>query len=219
VNRFTVKIVALLMLLSIGLGMSVSPGFAQAQPAAAAEHSEHHEGATAHGPKLGELISPAAVAPFCLLLLCIALFPLLNPHWWEHNKNKGIIAAVLGVPIILYLLTFGEHGWHSLEHAGKEYVSFLVLLGSLFVVSGGVYVRGSLKGSPLLNTMFMALGAAIASFIGTTGASMLLIRPLLRANDKRNKVAHIVVFFIFIVSNCGGLLTPLGDPPLFLGFL
>lgn len=223
-NSTSVKMVASLMLLSIGILASVSPVFAQERPAAAhdhvaADHAEHPEGEAAHGPKLGEQISPAAVAPFCLLLLCIALFPLLNPHWWEHNQNKGIIAAFLGVPIILYLLTFGEHGLHSLEHAGKEYVSFLVLLGSLFVVSGGVYVRGSLKGSPLLNTMFMALGAAIASFIGTTGASMLLIRPLLRANEKRNKVAHVVVFFIFVVSNCGGLLTPLGDPPLFLGFL
>lgn len=169
--------------------------------------------------KLGEMLDPASVAPFAILLLCIALFPLLHPHWWEHNRNKGIIAAVLGIPVVIYLLNFGHHGMEALEHAGKEYVSFLTLLGSLFVISGGVYVRGSLKGSPLLNAMFLALGALLASFIGTTGASMLLIRPLLRANEKRNRVAHVVVFFIFIVSNCGGLLTPLGDPPLFLGFL
>ena len=229
-NRFTIKTVALL-LLSMGLSVSVSSVIAQDKPAAAvtdkhgadehgaAEHAENHDAAAAHGPKLGESLNPAAVAPFCLLLLCIALFPLLNPHWWEHNKNKLIIAGALGVPIILYLLSFGHQGLEALEHAGKEYLSFLVLLGSLFVISGGVFVRGSLKGSPLVNTTFMALGAAIASFVGTTGASMLLIRPLLRANDKRKKVAHIVVFFIFIVSNCGGLLTPLGDPPLFLGFL
>lgn len=173
-----------------------------------------------HPPqKLGELMNVAAVAPFALLLLCIALFPLMNPHWWEHNRNKGIIVAVLGLPVIAYLMTFGHSGLEAMEHSGKEYLSFLVLLGSLFVISGGVYVKGSLKGAPFVNTLFLGLGAVIASFVGTTGASMLLIRPLLRANERRTRVTHIVVFFIFIVSNCGGLLTPLGDPPLFLGFL
>ena len=173
-----------------------------------------------HAPeKLGDLMNVAAVAPFAALLLCIALFPLLNPHWWEHNRNKGIIVAVLGLPVIAYLLSFGHHGLHAMEHTGKDYVSFLMLLGSLFIISGGIYVRGALHGSPVINTLFLGLGACIASFIGTTGASMLLIRPLLRANERRSQVAHVVVFFIFVVSNCGGLLTPLGDPPLFLGFL
>ncbi len=169
--------------------------------------------------KLGDHLNVVSVAPFTLLLLCIALFPLLNPHWWEHNRNKGIIVAVLGIPVLAYLSLFGHHGLEAMEHAGKEYVSFLLLLGSLFVISGGIFVRGALRGSPMVNTLFLGLGACIASFIGTTGASMLLIRPLLRANGHRAKVAHIVVFFIFVVSNCGGLLTPLGDPPLFLGFL
>ncbi|MBM4075775.1 MAG: sodium:proton antiporter, partial [Planctomycetes bacterium] len=123
------------------------------------------------------------------------------------------------LPVVIYLVQQGHTGTHALEHVAKEYVSFLLLLGSLFVISGGVFVKGSLYGSPLLNSAFLALGACIASVVGTTGASMLLIRPLLRANEKRNRVAHIVVFFIFVVSNCGGLLTPLGDPPLFLGFL
>lgn len=172
------------------------------------------------GPqKLGDMMNVAAIAPFAAILLCIALFPLLNPHWWEHNKNKGIIVAALGLPVIAYLFSFGHHGVEAMEHSAKEYVSFLLLLGSLFVISGGIYVRGALHGSPALNTMFLCLGACIASFIGTTGASMLLIRPLLRANERRSQVKHVVVFFIFIVSNCGGLLTPLGDPPLFLGFL
>ena len=183
------------------------------------ETTGHGPAAHGHGPKLGEMISPVSVAPFVILLLCIAIFPLANPHWWEHNRNKGIIAAGLGVPVVLYLMQFGGAGTHALEHASKEYGSFLMLLGSLFVISGGVYVRGAFQGSPLVNTLFLALGACVASFIGTTGASMLLIRPLLRANEKRSRVAHVVVFFIFIVSNCGGLLTPLGDPPLFLGFL
>lgn len=190
-------------------------------PAAATTSPDAAHARDAHGdgPKLGALISPAAIAPFALLLLCIAIFPLANPHWWEHNRNKGIIAAALGIPVTAYLLSFGGAGTHALEHVAKEYVSFLLLLGSLFVISGGVYVRGALHGSPLLNTAFLGLGACIASFVGTTGASMLLIRPLLRANRDRSRVAHVVVFFIFVVSNCGGLLTPLGDPPLFLGFL
>src|SRR5439155_12753969 len=97
--------------------------------------------------------------------------------------------------------------------------AFLTLLASLFVISGGIYLRGSLAGTPLVNTCFLSLGAVLASFIGTTGASMLLIRPLLRANEPRVRKTHIVIFFIFIVSNGGGMLTPLGDPPLFLGFL
>ncbi len=169
--------------------------------------------------KLGDSMNVAAISPFAILLLCIALFPLLKPHWWEHNRNKGMIVLGLGIPVIAYLCSFGHHGIEALEHSGKEYVSFLFLLGSLFVISGGIYVRGALHGSPSVNTMFLGLGACIASFIGTTGASMLLIRPLLRANERRSQVAHVIVFFIFVVSNCGGLLTPLGDPPLYLGFL
>ena len=187
-------------------------------PAVIAADAPHAEGEQVV-EKLGDRLNVVSVVPFAALLLCIATFPLFNPHWWEHNRNKGMIVLGLGIPVILYLLTFGHHGVESIEHAGKEYVSFLVLLGALFVISGGIYVRGALRGSPLINSYFMGLGALIASFIGTTGASMLLIRPLLRANGHRHNVAHIVVFFIFIVSNCGGLLTPLGDPPLFLGFL
>ncbi len=212
-NRFSSLLMALVLSICLSVLAGPSSTFA-ADHAASTADGDH---ASAH--KLGDLVHPASVAPFGLLLLCIAVFPLLNPHWWEHNKNKGLIVAALGIPIAGYILTFGHHGLEALEHAGKEYVSFLVLLGSLFVISGGVYVRGSLKGSPIVNSMFLGLGAAIASFIGTTGASMLLIRPLLRANERRTRVAHVVVFFIFTVSNCGGLLTPLGDPPLFLGFL
>src|SRR5690606_37506061 len=113
----------------------------------------------------------------------------------------------------------GAAGVHQLLEKGHEYLAFILLLGSLFVVTGGIVIRGSLSGTPLLNTLLIGIGGGIASFIGTTGASVLLIRPLLRANRPRRRKAHIVVFFIFVVSNCGGLLTPLGDPPLFLGFL
>jgi len=194
---------------------------------AAGEHHDeahHYEEAHAgghddHGPKLGTLIPMASMIPFGLLLLSIAVFPLANPHWWEHNSSKGMIAAILAIPTAIYLATLGTAGTHALLHAGEEYISFVLLLGSLFVISGGVYVRGRMACTPAMNTLVLTIGTAIASFVGTTGASMLLIRPLLRANAVRNRVAHIVVFFIFTVSNCGGLLTPLGDPPLFLGFL
>ncbi len=160
------------------------------------------------------------VLPFALQLLCIALLPLVAPHFWESNRNKGIIALLLGLPVAAYLVgVHGSAGVHQLVEKMEEYASFIILLTSLFVVTGGIYVRGSLSGTPLVNTGVLALGTLLASWIGTTGASVLLIRPLLRANATRQRKAHIVVFFIFTVSNCGGLLTPLGDPPLFLGFL
>jgi Na+/H+ antiporter NhaD/arsenite permease-like protein len=160
------------------------------------------------------------VVPFVALLLAIAILPLVAPHFWESNRSKGIVAALLALPVAIYLVAaHGAVGVHELVEKAKEYASFIVLLGSLFVVTGGIYVRGSLAGTPLVNTGVLGLGALLASWIGTTGASVLLIRPLLRANASRQRKAHIVVFFIFVVSNCGGLLTPLGDPPLFLGFL
>jgi Na+/H+ antiporter NhaD/arsenite permease-like protein len=160
------------------------------------------------------------VLPFVALLLAIAILPLLAPHFWESNRSKGGVAALLSLPVAIYLLAaHGAVGVHELVEKAKEYASFIVLLASLFVVTGGIYVRGSLAGTPLVNTGVLGLGALLASWIGTTGASVLLIRPLLRANASRQRKAHIVVFFIFVVSNCGGLLTPLGDPPLFLGFL
>jgi len=191
---------------------------ADAELGAAADHHEEGHG-DAHG-NMGATLPFWTVVPFALLLGCVAIFPLANPHWWEHNTNKGMIAAALAIPTAAYLfLNYGPDGLHKLEHAGLEYISFIVLLGSLFVISGGIYIRGSFVGTPIVNTMFLTIGTLIASFIGTTGASMVLIRPLLRANAKRSKVAHVVVFFIFCVSNCGGLLTPLGDPPLFMGFL
>jgi len=160
------------------------------------------------------------VLPFALMLLAIAVLPLAAPHFWEPNRNKGIVAALLALPVAAYLVAaHGAAGVHELLEKAKEYVSFMALLASLFVVTGGIYVRGSLSGTPLVNAALLAIGALLASWIGTTGASVLLIRPLLRANAPRERKAHIVVFFIFVVSNCGGLLTPLGDPPLFLGFL
>src|SRR5688572_10717966 len=158
-----------------------------------------------------------SVLPFAAYLLVIAVVPLFLPHFWEKNRNKLIVALAAAIPAAAYLLT--SHGGHLLLDSVKEYVAFIVLLAALFIISGGVYLKGSLAGTPIVNTMVLGVGAVLASFIGTTGASMLLIRPLLRANEKRLKKVHIVIFFIFIVSNGGGMLTPLGDPPLFLGFL
>ncbi len=159
------------------------------------------------------------VLPFAVYLLAIAVLPLFAAHFWEHNRNKFILAVVISLPILGFLFTGHPEGPHWLIHSLKEYAAFIALLASLYIITGGVYIRGSFAGTPLVNTVFLAIGALVASFVGTTGASMLLIRPILRANAKRTRVAHIVIFFIFIVSNGAGMLTPLGDPPLFLGFL
>ncbi|MGH8621933.1 MAG: sodium:proton antiporter, partial [Burkholderiales bacterium] len=160
------------------------------------------------------------VLPFVLLLLAIALAPLVAGHWWNEHRNKAIVVTFLALPVAIYLhAAWGVAGRAVLEEKVLEYISFIVLLAALFVISGGIYLEGSLAGTPLVNTGMMGLGAVLANVIGTTGASVLLIRPLLRANHSRRRTAHIIVFFIFIVANCGGLLTPLGDPPLFLGYL
>ncbi|RZL92944.1 MAG: sodium:proton antiporter [Variovorax sp.] len=168
----------------------------------------------------GAALSPLWGLPFAGLLLSIALMPLLVPLFWHHHYGKVSagwalafllpFAAVYGIPLA------GEQFVHALL---AEYIPFIILLTALFTVAGGIHVRGNLHGSPGLNTAILAIGAVLASFMGTTGASMLLIRPLIRANDNRRHRAHVVIFFIFIVSNAGGSLTPLGDPPLFLGFL
>src|SRR6266566_1052010 len=154
--------------------------------------------------------------PFVVLLLVIALAPLAAPRWWHHNRNKALVALLVSAPILLYL---GIHAPESLHEKFHEYLGFIVVIGALFVVTGGIHIQGSLAGTPLVNTGMLCIGAVLANLLGTTGASVLLIRPLLRANRRRKRVAHIVIFFIFIVANCGGLLTPLGDPPLLLGYL
>ncbi|HEY1226230.1 MAG TPA: sodium:proton antiporter, partial [Ramlibacter sp.] len=158
--------------------------------------------------------------PFAGLLLSIATLPLLAPSFWHHHFGK--VAAGWAMAFLLpFALVFGPGlaGTALLHAALAEYMPFVILLTALFCVSGGIYIRGNLHGSPALNTSVLAIGAVLASLMGTTGASMLMVRPLIRANDDRRHKAHVFVFFIFIVSNAGGSLTPLGDPPLFLGFL
>jgi len=137
-------------------------------------------------------------------------------NWWDSNRNKTILSVIVSLPVLAVVMPCDPN---LLMHSLLDYVSFLTLLGALFVISGGIYVKGEFAGTPLVNTIFLAVGALLANIIGTTGASMLLIRPYMRANQARQRKSHLIIFFIFMVSNIGGLLTPLGDPPLFLGFL
>lgn len=156
------------------------------------------------------------IIPFALLLLSIALLPLLAPHFWEKNRNRAIVCFTLAAPTAVLLILRDPN---ALYHSAEEYFSFIALLGSLFVISGGILFDTNLKARASTNTAILAIGTFLASLIGTTGASMLLIRPLLKMNQNRKTVKHLPIFFIFTVSNIGGLLTPIGDPPLFLGFL
>ncbi|MFO0585248.1 MAG: sodium:proton antiporter [Anaeromyxobacter sp.] len=165
---------------------------------------------------LGHSLPAWAVLPFVLMLLCIAILPLAAGHLWEPNRNKALVSALLGLPVLAWIALLQPE---VVLHTAEEYAAFILLLGTLYAISGGVVVRGTLAGTPGSNAVFLAIGAVLASVIGTTGASMVLVRPMLRANSIRERKAHVFVFFIFVVSNAGGLLTPLGDPPLFLGFL
>jgi len=176
------------------------------------------------------------VWPFAAMLLTIAVFPLLERtrHWWEHNRNKLVVSCVLGSITLIYYGTrgYGLKAGEDVSAAGiatvgavlhhailAEYVPFIVLLLSLYIIAGGIVVRGDLRATPRTNTIILALGSLMASFIGTTGAAMVLIRVLLRTNLERRHRVHTVVFFIFLVANIGGCLLPIGDPPLFLGYL
>ena len=154
--------------------------------------------------------------PFVALLLSIAILPLAAPHFWESNARKLALSALVGLPVVVF---YSQHAPEAVLHSAADYLSFMVLIGSLFIISGGVLLEGDIEATPAVNAAFLGGGALMASFAGTTGASILLIRPLLTTNSERRHVAHTVVFFIFIVSNAGGCLTPLGDPPLFLGYL
>jgi Na+/H+ antiporter NhaD/arsenite permease-like protein len=172
--------------------------------------------ATAAELHLGNRFPIWSVVPFVAMLLAIAVMPLFAGKLWEYNHNKAILSVVLGAPVAIWTATLEPK---ALGHAASEYVAFIVMLGALFVIASGIVVRGTLAGTPGLNTVLISIGAVLASIIGTTGASMLLVRPLLRANSVRLRNSHVFVFFIFVVANAGGLLTPMGDPPLFLGFL
>jgi Na+/H+ antiporter NhaD/arsenite permease-like protein len=195
-----------------------------------ADTSPHDPNASEHGPdtahtaaqghqELGTLLPLWSCIPFACMLLSIALFPLVAPEFWHHHfgKTSAFWAALMAIP---FLIAYRGAALHEILHIIlADYVPFIILLWSLYTVSGGILLRGSLRGTPVLNTAILLIGTILASWMGTTGAAMLLIRPFLRANSYRKNRTFMVVFFIFLVANVGGSLTPLGDPPLFLGFL
>jgi len=211
------------------------------------DHAAAPHGDAAAAPESDVVAAPplATVLPFALLLVAIAILPLTPgaSHWWEHNSSKLLVAGLLAAVTLGYYLLGHRHpiDLHFPAHAVvqpaaaglswstvgtvlvnailAEYIPFITLLFALYVITGGVRIEGDLEATPTTNAAFLAVGAVLASFIGTTGAAMLLVRPLLETNRERRHVAHTLVFFIFVVCNCGGLLLPIGDPPLFLGYL
>ncbi|MBI1390384.1 MAG: sodium:proton antiporter [bacterium] len=199
---------------------------AAAEPAAEAQTAEHEAAAGEHaaegghgGEHLGESLPLFSVLPFVGILLSIALFPLFAPHFWHHHfpKVSAFWALLLALP---FLAAYGGEAVHSILHIYiLDYIPFIILLWSLYTISGGILLRGSIVGTPVVNTGMLFVGTMLASWMGTTGAAMLMIRPFLRANKARKNRTFMVCFFIFLVANIGGSLTPLGDPPLFLGFL
>jgi Na+/H+ antiporter NhaD/arsenite permease-like protein len=241
-------VVAAIAALLVGYGVALVAGWPQAATARIVAERGHQADHAATGGDQQHTATPPplwTVAPFAALLGAIAVLPLIPAlaHWWEHNRNRFLVAASMAAATLTYYLWWhvGAVERHFVSHAvvpaagsgtswqmGRtvlenallvEFVPFIVLLFSLYTIAGGIRIDGDLLAHPLVNVAFLAVGGLLASFIGTTGAAMLLIRPLLDTNRERKQVAHTVVFFIFVVCNCGGLLTPLGDPPLFLGYL
>jgi Na+/H+ antiporter NhaD/arsenite permease-like protein len=194
-------------------------------------HEDVHAGSESHGHgdaghgghgghiNLGEVLKLWSCIPFACMLLSIALFPLLAPKFWHHHFGKvsAFWAACLAIPFLIAYK--GTAVYEILHIILADYVPFIILLWALYTVSGGILLKGTLRGTPIVNTIIILIGTVLASWMGTTGAAMLLIRPFLKANDYRKNRTFMVVFFIFLVANVGGSLTPLGDPPLFLGFL
>ena len=170
------------------------------------------------GHEVHNTIELYTIIPFLLMLLGIAVGPIFFHHQWEKNSTKLILSLILGIPTAMFLLLRGFSN-ELIHQMLFDYVPFIILLGALFVITGGILLTGFIPAKPGVNTLFLGIGAILASFMGTTGAAMILIRPLLVTNSERKNKVHTVLFFIAIVANCGGLLTPLGDPPLFLLYL
>jgi Na+/H+ antiporter NhaD/arsenite permease-like protein len=219
-------LILLLSLFSVYVASAAQPS--EKAAGAAADQSPHdnstsHQNAESHHgsghANIGELLPLWSCIPFAGILLSIALFPLILPDLWHHHFGKisAFWAATLGIP---FLIAFKGAALHQILHIIlADYVPFIILLWSLYTVSGGILLRGTLRGTPIVNAVMLLIGTLLASWMGTTGAAMLMIRPFLRANNYRKNRTFMVVFFIFLVANIGGSLTPLGDPPLFLGFL
>ena len=241
-----VALAAYLVAAALGLPQHGRDLLVHSQAAHAGDHDAAPHG-DAGAPESHAVAAPpvATVLPFALLLAAIAILPLAPglSHWWEHNSSKLLVAGLLAAITLGYYLLGHRHpiDLHFPAHAVvqpaaaglswstvgtvlvnailAEYIPFITLLFALYVITGGVRIEGDLEATPTTNAAFLAVGAVLASFIGTTGAAMLLVRPLLETNRERRHVAHTLVFFIFIVCNCGGCLLPIGDPPLFLGYL
>ena len=174
---------------------------------------------TEDGLHLGERLPLWSAIPFVGILLSIAVLPLVAPTFWHHHfpKISAAWALIFAIPFLIY---YKSEALHEILHIYfLDYIPFIILLWGLFTIAGGIYVKGSMQGTPVINTILILIGTLLASWVGTTGAAMIMIRPILRANENRKYKIHIIVFFIFLVANIGGTLTPLGDPPLFLGFL
>jgi Na+/H+ antiporter NhaD/arsenite permease-like protein len=225
-----------IFIVTVGVATASQPKHTASKSAPSSEHldsasthqdshntsASHQEADAHHGAgheDLGTFLPLWSCIPFACILLSIALFPLVLPDFWHHHFGKisGFWALTLAVP---FLIAFRGAALYEILHIIlADYVPFIILLWSLYTVSGGILLRGTLRGTPMVNTIILIIGTLLASWMGTTGAAMLLIRPFLRANNYRKNRTFMVVFFIFLVANVGGSLTPLGDPPLFLGFL
>jgi len=226
-SRPAPRAACLMALIALALVLAWSPpasaqhdGHTDPAGHAATEAALHPDEADGHhGPALGSRLPLWSAVPFLGILLSIAVFPLVAPHFWHRHfpKISAFWALAFAVP---FLIAYRAEAVQSILHIYLiDYIPFIVLLWALFTISGGIFVGGNLRGSPRVNTVLLLIGTALASWIGTTGAAMVMIRPLLRANGWRRHKVHVIVFFIFLVANIGGSLTPLGDPPLFLGFL
>ena len=156
--------------------------------------------------------------PFLIMLLAIAVGPVILGKWWDKNKNKLLVSIILSIPVVVYMLENGL-STNLINTVVHDYVPFIILLGSLFIITGGIHVSGDIKATPRNNVLFMGIGYVLAAFMGTTGAAMLLIRPMINTNQERKYTTHTMLFFIAAIANCGGLLTALGDPPLFMLYL
>jgi Na+/H+ antiporter NhaD/arsenite permease-like protein len=219
-------LILLLSLFSVPMAAATQPSAQVAGPATDQsphdDSASHQKGDSHQGPghaNIGEFLPLWSCIPFACILLSIALFPLILPDLWHHHFGKisAFWAASLAIP---FLIAFKGAALYEILHIVlADYVPFIILLWSLYTVSGGILLRGTLRGTPIVNVIILIIGTLLASWMGTTGAAMLLIRPFLRANNYRKNRTFMVVFFIFLIANVGGSLTPLGDPPLFLGFL
>jgi Na+/H+ antiporter NhaD/arsenite permease-like protein len=221
--KVTTVCILVLTLFLISAIAQHAPDQQPSQPGQSETSSNHEnistENLKEHASSLGIELPVWSIIPFVGILLSIALFPLLAPHLWHHHFGKisAFWALLFAIP---FLIAYGGQGLYEILHIYiADYFPFIILLWALFTAAGGIFIQGAPAGTPLANLITLLIGTFLASMIGTTGAAMVMIRPILRMNKFRKSKIHIIIFFIFLIANIGGSLTPLGDPPLFLGFL